>query len=102
MSTAPTDGHCKAAASQGTPMQDIQLEPLADNDGLIIHGLFHGGPVVVSLHSSARMKLLGRRVSEFDPLNPEVFPRIVSAAQRLVETGWSPPTELVITALDLD
>jgi hypothetical protein len=48
------------------------------------------------------MKLLGDRIAEFDPLAPEVASRIVRAAQQLIEADKSNPSDLVITALDLD
>lgn len=83
-------------------MSEPQLKPVAPNGRLMLTGVSKGGPVAVSLHSSARMKLLGNRIAEFDPLAPEVSSRIVRAAQRLIEADGAHPPELVITALDLD
>ncbi|SFK28287.1 hypothetical protein SAMN03159338_3829 [Sphingomonas sp. NFR04] len=83
-------------------MREPQLKSVADSRRLMLTGLSERGPLLLLLHSSARMKLLGNRIAEFDPLAPEVFSRIVCAAQRLIDAEGSHPSELIITALDLD
>lgn len=82
-------------------MSTPRLEPVESKGQLMLTGL-REGPITLSLHSSARMKLLGNRIAEFDPLAPEVASRIVRAAQQIIEADDSHSSDLVITALDLD
>lgn len=83
-------------------MEDIVLTPAASGGDLIAHGLADNSPILISIHSSARMKLLGNKLGGFDPLSDEVRPRIALAARRAFETEAAQPTAIVITALDLE
>jgi len=83
-------------------MSEIAVERAANDGALLAHGLLPERPILISLHSSARMKLLGTALGDLDPLAPEVTERITNAAKRILEVHTSQRDEIVITALDLD
>ncbi|WP_333574063.1 hypothetical protein [Sphingomonas sp.] len=84
-------------------MNQIALERSTVSDGqLLAHGLISGGPIQISLHSSARMKLLGNGLGDLDPLEPKTEARIARAAARILEVDTVQRDGIVITALDLD
>lgn len=84
-------------------MNEIIFErSTAEGGEVTAHGLTDGGPILISLHSSARMKLMGNAVGDLDPLEPAVTERLTRAAKRILEVETSQPTGIVITALDLD
>ncbi|MET3725871.1 hypothetical protein [Sphingomonas trueperi] len=103
MSNAPADGHskgCRLPPEEGT-VETVRLIPLSE-DLIILQGLDPEKDIQVSLHSSARMKLLGSKLTDFDPLDPEVTPRIRSAVQRLLTLEGAGSEPITLTALDID
>jgi len=73
-----------------------------NSDEVLYQRASDGKDIIVSLHSSARMKLLGKRLCEFDALDPEVASRITQAVRRMIDGEEDVSSPLILTALDID
>lgn len=68
----------------------------------VLEALYDGVPIIVTLDSSATMKLMGDRIGEFEPLLEGTSARIAAATERVIRDEGQVPAQLVLTALDLD
>jgi len=82
-------------------MRDTRLVPI-DSNTLVLEGHPEHPQIIVSLHSSARMRLLGAKLAELDLVDPEVLPRIETAVLRLAENAPLSEPIIELTALDID